>query len=150
MTLGNEERPNGAEVIWKDGSRFVAELPGSHRVEIDEPQPAGEDRGPRPTDLLLAAAASCSGISAMSLFKKMRQPVTGLTVRASGTRQEEWPKAFTSIVLEFRVEVGEGAGEELIAKAVDLAVKRYCPVSATIEMGEGAATVEYRIELVRA
>jgi uncharacterized OsmC-like protein len=43
--------------------------------------------------------------------------------------------------------VGPGANDELIHKAVDLAVKRYCPVSATIELGQGGTTVSYRVNI---
>ena len=80
-----EDEANGAEVAWTGpDTGFVAGLPGGHEIDIDEPAPVGQNQGPRPTDLLLASAASCSGISAVSLFKKMRQPVIGLNIRASG------------------------------------------------------------------
>jgi putative redox protein len=143
-----EEKSNGAVVTWSgDGSWFTAELPYDHRIEIDEPVPTGGNHGPRPTDLLLAAAASCSGISAQSLLKKMRQPVSALTVSASGERAEEWPRKFTDIVLDFGITVGEGWSRELIEKAIDRAVRKYCPVSATIESGEGGTAIEYRITI---
>lgn len=85
----------------------------------------------------------------MSLFKKMRQPVTHLVIHATGTRQPDWPKAFTSISLEFRVGVAGEANEDLINKAVSLAVKKYCPVSATIAMGEGAPSIDFEVVITQ-
>lgn len=140
------ELPNGAIVRWSgEDSWFVASDPYEHDISIDEPEPIGRNHGSRPTDLLLAAAASCSGISAVALFKKMRQPVGSLTVRASGERQPDWPKAYTSIRLEFEVGVTAEPNRELIEKAVTLAVTKYCPVSATIEMGDGATKIEFSV-----
>jgi len=137
-------------VRWSgEDSWFVAGLPSGNEIEIDEPEPVGRNHGPRPTDLLLAAAASCSAISAVALFRKMRQPVTGLAVHATGTRQPDWPKAYTSIKLDFDVRVNGEASQELINKAVSLAVKKYCPVSATIEMGEGAPTIDFEVRISR-
>ncbi|HEV3309235.1 MAG TPA: OsmC family protein [Chloroflexota bacterium] len=142
------ELPNGAVVRWSgEDSWFVASDPYEHAISIDEPEPIGRNHGPRPTDLLLAAAASCSGISAVALFKKMRQPVGTLTVRASGERQPDWPKAYTSIRLDFEVGVTAEPNRELIEKAVRLAVTKYCPVSATIEMGDGAAHIDFFVTI---
>jgi putative redox protein len=143
------ELPNGADVRWTgEGAWLVAELPYGHLVDVDEPPPVGANHGPRPTDLLLTAAASCSGISAISLLRKMRQPVHALNVRASGSRQAEWPKAFITITLHFTVTVGSGYRVELVHKAIDLAVRRYCPVSATIERADGASEIRYEVEIV--
>lgn len=148
LSYGVDEEPNSAVVVWTgDRSWFTGELAGGHSVDVDEPEPVGGNHGPRPPDLLLLAAASCSGISAQAILRKMRQPVTALTVRASGSREPDWPRAFTRILLSFDVTVGAGSNRELIDKAIDRAVKKYCPVSATIESGEGGTVVEYEISV---
>jgi len=143
-----DEEPNGATVTWLgDRSWFSAAMPYGHQMDLDEPEPVGGNRGPRPPDLLLTAVASCSGISAQAILAKMRQPVTALTVHASGERESDWPRAYTRILLSFEVTVGPGASRDLIEKAVNRAVKKYCPVSATIESGEGGAVVDYQVDV---
>ena len=146
---GNGKLPS-VEVSWTGaGVRFAGVTPAGHRVVVDEPEPLGTDQGARPTELLLVAAASCSGISAISLLKKMRQPVAGLRVVAFGERQPDWPKAFTSITLAFTVDLNGEGDAALIGKAVRLAVDRYCPVSATIQLGEGGCEVRHEVTIHR-
>jgi putative redox protein len=141
-----EETPNGATVVWSgERSWFRVEMPNGHSISADQPEPDGGNHGPRPTDLLLAAAASCSGISARSLLLKMRQPLLALSVSATGTRASEWPRAFEQINLAFAISVGKGSDRQLIDKAVDRAVRKYCPVSATIESGDGGTAIGYTI-----
>jgi len=103
--------------------------------------------GISPPDLLLAALCACTGISAVSLLQKMKQPLRSLTVRADGDRQRDWPKAFTEIRLVYEIS-GNGAFDEaLVRKATELATKRYCAVGGTIELGHGGCQIlfEHRI-----
>jgi len=53
---------------WKQGMAFESMTPSGHRVTLD----AGEDvgglnLGPRPTEMLLQATATCTGIHARLL-----------------------------------------------------------------------------------
>jgi len=94
-----------------------------------------------PTDLLLAALCACTGITALSLLQKMKQPVQSLVVHADGDRQSDWPKAFTKIRLAYEI-VGIGPFDEaLVNKATTLATKRYCAVGGTIELGQGGCQI---------
>ena len=94
-----------------------------------------------PPNLLLAALCACTGITAVSLLQKMKQPFQSLTVRADGDRQTEWPKAFTEIRLLYEI-AGMGPFDEtLVQKATQLATKRYCSVGGTIELGEGGCRI---------
>jgi putative redox protein len=130
------------------GVAFDSELPGRHNLTIDEPEPLGTNLGASPTDMLLAALAACSGISAISLTRKMRQPVLGLEVAAIGERQEEWPKGFTKIHLRFQFEIEPSADHSRIEDAVERAVSRYCPVSATLQLGEGGCEVTHEVAMI--
>ncbi|HEY0493562.1 MAG TPA: OsmC family protein [Candidatus Dormibacteraeota bacterium] len=127
--------------------RFEVKGPRGERVTVDEPAPLGDDRGMDPAELLLGALATCSGISALALLQKMRQPVRGLKIRAQGKRQDHWPKAFTEIHLAFDVS-GDGPFDPaLVAKAVNLAHSRYCPVSGTIQLGQNGCTVDAAVTI---
>jgi putative redox protein len=126
-----------------DGYRFALSDGQQHHALADEGPPVGKGEAMSPPDLLLAALCACTGITAVSLLKKMKQPLTGLTVRADGDRQSEWPKAFTKIRLVYEIS-GEGAFDEaLVQKATTLATKRYCAVGGTIELGQGGCEILY-------
>ena len=97
--------------------------------------------------MLLGALCACTGITAVSLLKKMKQPMRAMTVRADGDRLPDWPKAFTVIRLLFEIS-GEGVFDDaLVRKAIRLSVKRYCSVGGTIELGQGGCQIlfEHRI-----
>ena len=101
-----------------------------------------------PANLLLAALCACTGITAISLLRKMKQPLTGLTVTAEGDRQSAWPKAFTVIRLVYEIS-GEGPFDEaLVRKATRLATKRYCAVRGTIELGQGGCDIQFSHRIV--
>jgi uncharacterized OsmC-like protein/SAM-dependent methyltransferase len=133
------------------GAPFQFDITGPHGqlVTVDEAPPLGLGRGMTPPELLLGALATCSAISAVSLLQKMRQPVRSLFVRVEGTQQTDWPKAFTNIHLQFVVG-GDGAIDVTSVKeAIDLATTRYCPVSATMELGQGGSRIETGFTIVR-
>ena len=131
-----------ASARWSgEGYRFEVSDDGHHTAVVDEGPPIGQGEGIEPPDLLLAALCACTGITAVSLLQKMRQPVRGLTVRADGDRQPDWPKAFTEIRLLYEIS-GEGPFDEgLVRKATELATTRYCAVGGTIELGQGGCRI---------
>ena len=119
-----------------------------HDAVADDGPPLGHDQGMSPPDVLLAALCACTGISAVSLLQKMRQPLRALRVRAEGDRQPDWPKAFTQIRLIYEI-AGDGHFDDaLVRKATQLATKRYCAVGGTIELGQGGCEIlfEHRFE----
>jgi putative redox protein len=112
--------------------RFDVEAGSGHTAVVDEPPLFGEDAGMRPTEMLLGALASCTGINAVLLLKKYKQPYTSLAVEVEGDQQDEWPHAFTDIRLTFAIGWSAAYDEKLVADALDMACNRYCPVDATI------------------
>jgi uncharacterized OsmC-like protein len=122
--------------------------PRGQVVTVDEPPPIGQGRGMTPCELLLGALATCSAISAVSLLQKRRQPLRSLFVRVEGTQQPEWPKAFTDIHMQFVVGGGGSFEVAEVKKAIDLATTRYCPVSATMELGQGSCRIETGFTIV--
>lgn len=132
------------------GTPFQFDITGPRGqvVPVDEPQPLGQGLGMTPCEILLGALATCSAISAVSLLQKMRQPVRSLFVRVEGNQQSEWPRAFTDIHLQFVVG-GDGSFDvEEVKKAIDLATTRYCPVSATMELGHAGGRIETGFTIV--
>src|SRR2546423_15176827 len=87
-----------ASAHWS-GDRFHFELTddGGHTAASDEGPPLGAGDGMSPANLLLAALCACTGITAVSLLKKMKQPLKELAVTAEGDRQPDWPRGFTEV-----------------------------------------------------
>lgn len=138
-----------AKATWSGaGVRFAVSDDRGHEATADEGPPLGHDRGMSPPDLLLAALCACTGITAVSLLQKMKQPLRALTVRADGDRQADWPKAFTEIRLVYEI-AGDGPFDEaLVRKATKLATKRYCTVGGTIELGQGGCQILFDHRIV--
>ena len=118
--------------------KFTVNSGSGHQAEVDEPPILGDDEGMRPTEMLLGALGSCTGINAVLLLKKFRQRFSALDVEVEGDQEEEgWPHAFTAIRIVFAIRWEEefSPDEELVEKALDLACNRYCPVDATLTRG---------------
>jgi uncharacterized OsmC-like protein/predicted O-methyltransferase YrrM len=132
------------------GTSFQFDITGPRGqvVTVDEAPPLGQGRGMTPCEVLLGALATCSAISAASLLQKMHQPVRSLFIHVEGTQQPDWPRAFTDIHLQFIVG-GDGAFEVAsVKKAIDLATTRYCPVSATMKLGQGGTRIDTGFTIV--
>jgi len=117
--------------------KFVVEAGSGHQALVDEPPLFGDDEGMRPTEMLLGALGSCTGINAVLLLKKFKQAYTTLAVEVQGDQQDEWPHAFTAIEIRFVIgwEPGFTPDDRLVDDALDMACNRYCPVDATLTNG---------------
>ena len=118
------------KISWKEKMAFSAEVNG-HEIMLDAAEKVGgENRGPRPKPLMLAALAGCTGMDVVSILKKMRVEVEGFNVSVEGDLTEEHPKQFSKmhVIYEFK---GKDLPMDKLQKAVNLSEERYCGVSAT-------------------
>ena len=118
-------------VTLTDGMAFTADVNG-HSFMIDaEEKHGGTDAGPPPKPLVLTALAGCTAMDVISMLRKMRQPVTGLSVKAEGTLTEEHPRTLVDLQVTYTVtgDVDEGR----VRRAVELSEDRYCGVSAMLK-----------------
>lgn len=102
------------------------------RVDVDEPEPLGDDEGYMPTELLLGALGGCVGMNATALLRKRKLPLAALSVLVEGTQSEDWPKQYTSIDLTFELTWSDAPDDALVDLMLDKAVHSYCPVGGTI------------------
>ena len=120
------------------------------RIDINAPHvlPDGEGRhgpsGYSASELLLAAAGACAAWDVVEIARKQRQDVTALSVAVDGAQDADPPWAFHSVVLRFTVR-GRGLDPDMLRRAIELAVDRYCSVVATIR---GVASVTSEVEVL--
>jgi len=92
------------------------------------PTPAG----PKPTELLLIAAAACTGLDIVSLLGKQRVTFTGLEIDVSGERAEDHPRIFTDLKVLYRLKAKPDALPHL-ERAAALSMNKYCGVSLSLK-----------------
>lgn len=133
-----------AAATWLRGLTFDVEM-GQRHITIDASGENGDDRGPTPMDLLLAALAGCTAMDVVSILRKSRQPFTDVVVRVEGEQGSGGhPYRYTRLTLVYQV---HGAGVDLraVERAVQLSEERYCSVQATMTT---APEITHRIELI--
>jgi len=118
-----------AHIRWLDGMAFEAESGSGHRLTVDGPPDlGGQDRGPRPMELLLEGLGCCSAVDVVHILERGRHPVSGCEVEVEAERADATPAVFTRINLHFRVS-GEGLKPQAVARAVELSAEKYCSAS---------------------
>lgn len=114
---------------WLENMSFESEING-HKLVIDaKEEVGGQDRGPRPKPLMLAALGGCTSMDVISILKKMRVELKSLNVIVEGELSEEHPKRFTKMHVIYEVE-GDNLPMDKIEKAVSLSEDKYCGVNA--------------------
>ncbi|HEX2646879.1 MAG TPA: OsmC family protein [Candidatus Dormibacteraeota bacterium] len=133
----------GKAVARWSGSKvhFEIESASGHKAEIDEAPIFGDDLAMRPTEMVLGALGSCTGLNAVLLLKKFKQPLRTLEVEVEGEQDKEWPKAFKKIEITFRCGWDGKYDKDVVDQALDMACTRYCPIHATLSH---AAKIEHR------
>ena len=115
--------------------KFDIDSASGHSASIDETGILGNDEAMRPTEMLLGALGGCTGINAVLLLKKFKQPFQSLIVEVEGEQEKEWPKRFTKIDITFVIGWDGKHDRDAVDQALDLACNRYCPIHATIAHG---------------
>jgi putative redox protein len=128
---------------YLNNMEFEADVDG-HKITIDAPEESGgNDNGSRPKPLMMVALAGCTGMDVVSILKKMKVELEGLSIRVEGDMEEEPPKAYLSmhVVYDFK---GKNLPMDKIQKAVDLSKDKYCGVSAVLKK---AIEITYEINV---
>ena len=122
-----------AEIKLVEGLTTVAISESNHWIPIDGAKSFnGREGANKPMELVLIALGSCTAMDVLSILAKMRQTVTDLRVKLKADQQEEHPKVFTKIEMNFMVK-GEVAPEKL-EKAITMSQEKYCPVAAMLKI----------------
>lgn len=119
------------ELTWAGNMHFQARTPSGHTISLDAASDVGgENKGARPTELLLAATGACSGIDIVEILRKMRLTVEDFQMEASGERAEDHPRRFTRVHIHYKLK-GD-LPEDKVRRAVDLSRDKYCSVSQSL------------------
>lgn len=131
------------DLSWAEQMRFEVQTESGHSLTLDAREDVGgQNRGPRPSEVVLAGLAGCTSMDVISILRKMRLPVEQFTVTAVGEEREEHPKSFHTIVVSYTV-AGE-LPEAKLVRAIKLSRDRYCVVAHLVG---GRAEIKYRYRL---
>jgi len=107
----------------------------------------GENRGPRPMELLLTGLGGCASFDIVTILKKARQEITDVRCELKAERADTIPAVFTKIHLHFVV-TGKAIKEKQVAKAVELSAEKYC--SASKMLSDGGVEITHDFEIIEA
>ncbi len=89
--------------------------------------------GLKPSDLLMLAAASCSGYDVDMILAKQKEPLQGLEISCTGHQEDEPPYHFTRLHLHYKV-YGP-VNPKKLERAIQLSEEKYCSVTNTLKHG---------------
>ncbi len=132
-------------VQWIDNVAFEAKSESGHSVIMDGAEAyGGQNRGPRPMELILMGLGGCASFDIVTILKKSRQDVTDVVCQLQAERADSVPAVFTKIHLHFVV-TGRGVKDKQVAKAVELSAEKYCSASKMLSDGGVVITHDYEI-----
>lgn len=128
-----------------DAFHFEAVNQNGNKVHIDAaPDIGGTNQGMRPMQLLLAAMGGCSAIDVITILRKQKQDLRDIRITVDGEREKDAvPSLYTSVHAHFRL--FGNIDREKAARAVSLAVEKYCSVAKTLE---ARARISHSFEII--
>lgn len=135
----------GAKIdcTWKKDLAFEATVMG-FKIPMDaDPAAGGQNNGPKPKPLALAALAGCTGMDVISILRKMRIEPDYFNVSAEGELTEDHPKYYHKIHITYELK-GKDIDPEKVEKAVSLSQEKYCGLTTMLRF---AATITHDIKI---
>ncbi|ALH95611.1 OsmC family protein [Acinetobacter equi] len=133
-------------VHWLENVAFEAKSESGHSIIMDgSPEYGGENRGPRPMEMILMGLGGCASFDIVTILKKSRQDVTSVECFIKADRADTIPAVFTKIHLHFVVK-GNSVKEKQVSKAVELSAEKYC--SASKMLADGGVNISHDFEIV--
>ena len=102
-------------------------------VNMDgSPDIGGENKGARPTEILLMAFGGCTSMDVIMILKKQKQIIDDYQVTVEGEREKvKEAKPFKKIHIHFAL---KGViDENKLNRAIQLSIEKYCSVAMTLD-----------------
>ncbi|HVM88057.1 MAG TPA: OsmC family protein [Puia sp.] len=124
---------------------FEAKDSAGHTVRMDtSPETGGNNFGVRPMQMLLMGLGGCSGIDIVSILKKQRQNIEGLSMSIDGEREPgKEPSLWKDITIVFTLK--GNIDPEKAKRACELSMEKYCSVAATLKAA--GCNVKWRVQV---
>ena len=119
-----------AKVSWEKDLIFTGIADSGYAIKLDSDSSA--ETGVGPLELVAIALSGCTAMDVISILNKKQMKVSGFDVKVDAKRAADYPKVISEAALEYVV-VGKGIDESAVLRAIDLSVKKYCPVHAMLE-----------------
>ncbi len=133
-------------VHWLENVAFEAKSESGHSIIMDGAEAyGGENRGPRPMELILMGLGGCASFDIVTILKKSRQEIVNVECQLKAERAESIPAVFTKIHLHFIIK-GRAVKEKQAAKAVELSAEKYC--SASKMLADGGVIISHDFEII--
>ena len=133
-------------VHWLENVAFEAKTQSGHSIIMDgSAEYGGENRGPRPMELILTGLGGCASFDIVTILKKSRQDVTDVVCHLKAERADAIPAVFTKIHLHFIV-TGKAVKAKQVEKAVELSAEKYC--SASKMLSDGGVEITHDFEII--
>lgn len=133
-----------SNITWRGTKLSFDTIIRQHQFIMDAAGAAGgDDEGPNPKELVLAALCGCSGMDVVSLLKKAKVHVEALAISAEAETTHEHPRVFKEVHMTFAASGAESVRASLI-DAVAKSESIYCGVAAMLSK---AVTIHYRVTL---
>ena len=134
-----------AIIKWAGNVSFEGISDSGHSVVMDgSPEFGGQNRGPRPMELLLLGMGGCTAFDVVLILRKGRQDITDCVAQIDAERAPTDPKVFTRIHVHFVV-TGRNLNPKRVGQALNLSAEKYC--SASIMLAK-TADITHDFEIV--
>ncbi len=121
-----------AHVTWHQGLSFKGESESGFQVNLGaNTQVGGANDGFRPLELMAISLAGCTAMDVISILTKKKQDVTSFKVEVMANQAEEYPRVFTSAVVNYII-IGHAIDEKAVLRAIELSSTTYCPAQAML------------------
>ncbi len=89
----------------------------------------GDDTASTPMEVLLQALGACTLMDVVSILRKKRKTVEGITLNIEGKRADSHPKVFTDVHLIYELKSPDAELKDL-ERSIELSETTYCSASA--------------------
>lgn len=111
---------------------FEVKDANGHTIKLDtSDETGGINFGFRPMQSVLSALGGCSGIDIVSILKKQRLTVEGLSMKIQGEREKgKEPSLWETVHIDF--ELKGNMDKDKAERACALSINKYCSVAETL------------------